>query len=294
MKELDIKLGYACNNNCLFCLNKDKRSFFHTTENLKKHIKSSALKGCKKLIVSGGEPLIYNNFFEILLYAKECKIPLCEIQTNGRALFYENYVKEIQTIYPNISFLVSFHYPTNKMYQQYSQSNGFFQVLKGLENLNKFNLKFTINIVLFKGNIYYLKEILKTLDEAKCKNIQFRFIDGGNVLEQFYDFVPRMKDAVKQVKECIEDYSDKSIYIHEIPFCVLGKKMIKYSSPETNKNRENLNANKIILNSPEIMEQQFVFPNCDNCIHREQCKGVRKTYFNMYGSNEINPIINKN
>lgn len=292
MKELDIKLGYNCNNNCLFCLNKDKRPFKHDTEDLKKQIRNSANNGCERLIISGGEPLIYENFFEILLYAKKCKIPLCEIQTNGRALFYEDYVKKIKSIYSNITFLISFHYPTPEMYQKYSQTNGFFQVLKGFENLNNHGLKFTTNTVLFRGNIEHLGEILNILDNVNCQNIQFRFIDGKNVLDRFKEFVPKMKDAVEEIKKNIGKYPDKKIYIHEIPFCILGGDLIKYSTPEVNEDRENLNADKTVLNSPDIMKQQFTFPKCENCIYRQQCKGVRRMYANIFGTDEIDPIIN--
>lgn len=290
MKELDIKLGYSCNNNCLFCLNKEKRFFEFETEDLKKQILISSYGGCSKIIISGGEPLIHSNFFEILNFAKSQKINYCEIQTNGRMLFYEEIVKEIKNIYPSAGFLVSFHYPTPEMYQKYSQTNGFYEVLEGIKNLNKYKLKFTINIVVFKDNVEYLMDIVKILDNYGVINIQFRFIDGKNILENYQEFVPKMKYSMMKIAEVIKKYPNIKITINEIPFCIMGPEFIKNSSPEINKERENLTLEKKIMNSQEIMNQQFVFPNCEECLLIKNCKGVRKEYVNFYGKEEINPI----
>ncbi|MDD3032343.1 MAG: radical SAM protein [Bacilli bacterium] len=293
MKELDIKLGYNCNNNCLFCLNKDKRGFGYATEELKKQIEISANNGCKKLIISGGEPLIYNNFFEIVKFARERGIPNYQIQTNGRMLFYGEMVERIKRICPNVDFLVSFHYPNAEMYKKYSQVDGFNQVLEGLKNLQKHSLKFTTNTVLFKENIKFLNEILSTLSKVDCKYSQFRFIDGHNVGDDFFDFVPRMEEAVSEIKKVIFNYPELKIYIHEIPACVLGRDLEDYITSMPNIERENFNLKKEVLTSPEIVRQQFIYPNCDGCMNKMRCLGVRKSYLKFFDKKEFNPIISK-
>ncbi len=290
MKELDIKIGYNCNNNCLFCLNKDKRWFNHNLLNLKNQIKKSAEAGCKKIIISGGEPLIYNSFFEILNFAKFHGIRFCEIQTNGRMLFYDSVVQKIKSIFSDASFLVSFHYPSEEMYEKYSRSNGFYQVLKGIENLNSYKLEVTTNTVIFKDNYMELPKIVDILDEHGCNNIQFRFIDGKNVFDNFHDFVPKMKESICQISSIIEKYPNKKIYIHEIPFCILGEKLSKHVTPPANSERDNFTADNQTFTSCELIDQQFVFPNCSECVHRKECKGVRKHYFDIFGGDEFNPI----
>jgi len=291
MKELDIKLSYNCNNNCLFCLNKEKKFFSYTTEELKKQIKDSAEKGCQRLIISGGEPLINGSFFKIIQYAKKCNIPFYEIQTNGRMLFYEDIVVRIKNICQNVSFLVSFHYYSPEMYKKYSQADGFYQVLEGLKNLKKHNLNFTTNTVLFKKNVNYLNRILDILDEVGCKSCQFRFIDGHNIESEFFDFVPRMEEAVAEIKKIIHNYPGINIYVHDIPFCVLGEDLSKNISPFPSKERENLNIKKEVLTSLDIVRSQFIYPNCQNCLLKDKCVGVRKSYLKFYGNKEFNPIV---
>ena len=292
MKELDIKLGYSCNNNCLFCLNKEKRFFDFSTEDLKKQILLSSCGGCAKIIISGGEPLIHTNFFEILNFAKSQKINYCEIQTNGRMLFYEEVVRSIKEIYPNAGFLISFHYPTPEIYQKYSQADGFYQVLEGIKNLDKYKLNYTINIVVFKGNMEFLMETVDVLKKYNVHSIQFRFIDGKNVSEDFDKFVPRMKDSVLKIKEVIKKNPNIKIVTNEIPLCLMGLEFIGNDSPKIYKERENLTFGNKVMNSQEIMKQQFVFPNCEKCLFRNDCKGIRKEYVNFYGKEEFNPIKN--
>ena len=291
MKELDIKLGYNCNNKCLFCLNQDKRAFSYNNEELKEQIRKSAESGCQRLIVSGGEPLIYKNFFEILKYAKMCGIPYYEIQTNGRILSYEEVVKKIKDICQNVHFLISFHYPNAEMYQKYSQVDGFDQVLEGFRNLQKNNLEFTTNTVLFKANINYLNQIFDILEEVGCKRSQLRFIDGTNVRKDFFDFVPKIEEVIPKIEEVISKHSKTKIYIHEIPYCLLKEELIKFTSPVPNIERENYNAKKNVLNSKEIVRQQFETPNCEKCVYKNECIGVRKTYLEFYGDKEIKPIL---
>lgn len=293
MKELDIKLGYNCNNKCLFCLNQDKRAFSYNNEELKEQIRKSAESGCQRLIVSGGEPLIYKNFFEILKYAKMCGIPYYEIQTNGRILSYEEVVKKIKEICTNVHFLISFHYPNSEMYQKYSQVDGFDQVLEGFKNLQKNNLEFTTNTVLFKANINYLNQIFDILEGVGSKRGQFRFIDGTNVKNEFFDFVPKMEEVIPKIKEVILKHPKMKIRIHEIPYCLLGEELIKFISPVPNIERENYNLKKNVLNSREIVQQQFENPNCKECVYKNECIGVRKTYLEFYGDKEIKPILKK-
>jgi len=293
MKVLEIKLGYSCNNNCLFCLNKERRFFSYSTEDLKKQIKLSASKGCQYLKISGGEPLIQENFFEIIQYAKHCNILFCEIQTNGRMLCYEDFLKRIEDVFPNVTFLVSFHCSSPEMYKKYSQVDGFYQVAEGLKNLKKHNLRFTTNTVLFKENISQLGSILDILNSIGCKNCQFRFIDGHNVESEFFDFVPSMKEAVGEIKKIINNYPEINICIHEIPFCVLGEELGKKVSPFPNKEQECLNVKKEVLTALDIAKQQFAHPNCQNCLYESRCVGVRKSYLKFYGIKEFNPIIKK-
>lgn len=292
MKELDIKLSYQCNNACVFCLSKEKRgSSGNPFEMIKETVGSFAKNGGKKLIVSGGEPLISEHFFELLIFAKQSGIKSLEIQTNGRMLYYENMVIKLKEFEP-IGFLVSFHFPNDKLYRKYSQSNGFHQTVQGMKNLMKHDCSFTINTVIMKPNLPYLKDIIKILKELKVRRSQYRFITGRNVIDNYQEFVPRYSECLPIIKKVIDENPDIDIKLREFPFCVLEKKLRNNVSLPLGPERINLTTQGMILTTKKIEGDQFVFPNCENCLYnRSCCSGVRKEYVDVYGIKEFKPII---
>lgn len=292
MKELDIKISYQCNNACIFCLNKEKKYYQEASFiSLIQQIKLFALQGGEKLIVSGGEPLINKNFFDLIIFAKKSGIKIIEIQTNGRMLYYEDIVKRLKEFEP-ISFLTSLHFSNHKLYQQYCQSDGFNQVIYGIQNLIKYKLNFTINTVIMKPNLSHLKDIVTLVKAKSAQKIQFRFIDGKNVMSQYKKFVPRYRECAPYIKNIINENADINVAFKEIPLCVIGEKFKQNISPRHNPQRLNLGANNTLLTTNHIMSTQFIFPNCTKCIYATNyCEGVRKEYAIIYGTKEFKPIL---
>lgn len=291
MKELDIKVGYACNNNCLFCLNKNKRAYQEfPVENLKSQISAAAQKGCQKLIISGGEPLISRNFFELLAWAKQNKIKTIEVQTNGRMLCYDEFIEQLKLFQP-IQFLVSLHFPNARLYQKYCQSEGFEQTVQGLKNLVKHNCLFTVNTVIMKPNLSYLKKLVSFLKRIGVKRMQYRFIDGKNVLDQYEKFVSRFKECLPIIRQIIKENPTINLTLNEIPLCVLGKSFKQKLSPLDPK-RINLAMGNKLFESKDIWQQQFVFPlaECKKCLYHHTCRGVRKEYDQIYGNKEFKAL----
>ncbi len=295
MKELEIKISYQCNNNCVFCFNfnnKDKREFGNTIEKTREIIELFANNGGEKLIITGGEPLISKHFFELIHFAKQKGISFFEIQTNGRMLSYEEIVLELKKI-GSVSFLVSLHFPNNKLYKKYSQSDGFDETVAGIKNLVKHNFAFTTNTVIMKPNLPYLKETVKLLKEVGVgRRAQYRFIDGKNIFGEYKEFVPRYSECVPVINDVISENPDIDIYLREFPVCVLGKDFIGKISPFLNPKRLNLNATGGIMTSGKIEGSQFIFPDkCKKCSQRETlCRGIRREYADIYGTDELKPI----
>ncbi len=292
MKELDIKISMQCNNNCIFCLNKDKRSFNNPVGRIKNTVALFAEEGGEKLIVSGGEPLISEHFFDILNLAKQKGVTSFEIQTNGRMLSYEQMVLKLMEFEP-MSFLVSFHFPNGKLYKKYSQSDGFDQVVEGIKNLIKHNCIFTTNTVIMKPNLHHLEEIIDLLkDMGISQRAQYRFIDGKNVFSEYEKFVPRYSECIPVIRKVIAKNPDIDIFLREFPVCVLGDELREKMSPFLNPKRMNLTTKGEVLTAKNIERSQFIFPEqCKKCIYDESsCPGIRKEYAEVYGTEELKPI----
>jgi MoaA/NifB/PqqE/SkfB family radical SAM enzyme len=86
LKRLDIKTGFVCNNNCLFCVQADNKcSGNRTFEEIKKDLIDSK-KRCDGVVLTGGEVTIRKDFFEIVALAKELGYKTIQVQSNGRIL----------------------------------------------------------------------------------------------------------------------------------------------------------------------------------------------------------------
>lgn len=292
MKELDIKISHQCNNNCIFCLNKDKRSFGGPIEIIKNTITLFAEEKGEKLIVSGGEPLISKHFFDIINLAKCKGITSLGIQTNGRMLSYEQMLIKLMEFSP-IDFLVSFHFPNSKLYKKYSHSDGFEQVVQGIKNLTKHNCVFVTNTVIMKPNLHHLKKIIALLKElGVSERAQYRFIDGKNVFSDYKKFVPRYSECIPIIREVTRENPNIHIFLREFPICILGEELKEKIPPFLNLKRLNLTTKGEIMTSKSIQRSQFIFPNqCKECIYNNSsCLGIRKEYADVYGTEELKPV----
>ena len=80
-KRVDIKTGFLCNNNCLFCVqgyNKSKGN--RSTEDILKDLEEAKKTGCEGVVFTGGEVSIRDDLFELLSYAKKLRFSLIQVQ----------------------------------------------------------------------------------------------------------------------------------------------------------------------------------------------------------------------
>lgn len=295
--ELKFNLNFICNNNCVFCCANKKEEKCDSLRIIKKNIESFAKKGGdNRLIISGGEPLISEDLFDLLTLAKRKGIKKIGIQTNGRMLCYEGVVKKLKEFEP-IDFLVSFHFPNAKLYKKYCRSDGFQQTAKGIKNLVKYNCNVRTNTVVMKQNLSYLKGMMKYLRQLGVKQYEYYFIIGKNLGEDYKKFVPRYSECIPIIEEIVEKNQDVDISLKGFPVCVIKKKLrerlIHYLTPIRART----------LGKPPLAK--YVFPNCQGCIFRStragsslhfkianklSCPGVKEEYVKNYGAKEFKPI----
>ncbi|MCD7819715.1 MAG: radical SAM protein, partial [Lachnospiraceae bacterium] len=97
----DIKVGYACNNKCIHCVianqkiaAQKKYSYINrTTKECLQIIQDSKDNGYNDIVITGGEPTIRKDFFEILEFAKSLGMSIY-LQTNGRMFMNEEFAKK--------------------------------------------------------------------------------------------------------------------------------------------------------------------------------------------------------
>ena len=166
-----LELTYRCNLNCYFCCNDRMRTgtplsldeyvrFFRDLRDL----------GTFELTFSGGEPLLYPDFFELGRVARQLGFAL-PVKTNGVALeeaVAERLLKEVDPFIVEISL----HGARPATYERQTRVSGSFErLMANLQSLRKLGLRAQLNATLTAWNEAEWEEMI-SLAEAIGMRIQ--------------------------------------------------------------------------------------------------------------------------
>jgi MoaA/NifB/PqqE/SkfB family radical SAM enzyme len=297
MKKLDLKVGFSCNNRCLFCVQGKKREYFRdkSTQQIKKEMKEGK-KECEEIVLTGGEPTIRPDFLELVSYAKKLGFKKIQIQSNGRMFAYLDFCKKTIEAGAN-EFCLALHGHIPELHDFLTRTPGsFYQTVQGIKNLKLLKQKVLINVVVTKLNYQHLPEIANLLVSLGVDQYQFAFVHPlGSAKENFEMIVPRMSLIEPYIKQGLEIgiKAGKIVMTEAIPYCFM-------------EGYEDYIAEKIIPPT-KIYDANFVIedytiarrnegkskgPNCSNCIYYQICEGPWKEYPEAFGWAEFKPVKN--
>lgn len=282
-----VKINNRCNSNCCFCADSlDTRSKKdHDYKELVQELEENRKK-FDSIIISGGEPTIYNSLFRYLKHAKNvCRYNQICLTTNGFLLFYGNFVERLIS-HGVDSFILSFQSSDKNSYRCITRvKDSFKYVKKAIRNIKAFNKEIRINTVLHKFNYEETDKIVSYLINKKVDSIQLSFMNpvgssfrGGKsvIAISFSDMMPYVRSAMIKAKELNYD----NIFIENFPACIardLIDKISDFHKPK--ENEDYYNACKIKLGK------------CKRCKYDSSCAGVWRAYIEQFGDKEIQPII---
>lgn len=174
--SVSIDLTARCNNNCAHCYinlpTDDARAIENefTFEELKKWADEAALLGCLWFVLSGGEPLLRDDFFQIYTYLikKGMKVTLF---TNA-SLISDAHIHLFKK-YPPEKIEVSVYGVTEKTHRKVTRENFFKATHDGIDKLIAASLPVVLKATILRSNHKELPEITKY-----CRNkseLPFRF-----------------------------------------------------------------------------------------------------------------------
>ncbi len=274
MKKAILKLGYECNNNCLFCHARTKKNLPIKTqkETLAKINKIKNKVDC--IIFSGGEPLLNKKFISLANIIKKKGLEI-GIITNARLLSLPKTKEKIKNLKPGYIY-TTFHSNQKEIHEKISQVPGSFeQTIEGIRNSSSFNTELMVNIVIIKQNINTLKRTVQFLKEEGINNLKLSFVEP--VTEKDILHTPDITKASKKAKETIDFFPDVDIGWDGFPLCLMKKYENKI------KNLKTCNIDYI----SEAWEDNFSESDCGNkikkkeckeCLKQNKCEGIYKKY----------------
>ncbi len=294
-KRVDVKVGFSCNNRCLFCVQGNKRfdiGDFSTREIMKKLEESRKI--ADSIVFTGGEITIRKDFLELVRYAKSLNFKTIQIQTNGRMFAYKKFCEEAIKSGAN-EFSPALHGHIAQLHDYLTRSRGSFeQTVTAIKNLKSLNQYVLTNTVITKSNYRHLPEIASLLVNLGVDQYQFAFVHPvGTALEYFDRIVPRMKLIEPYVKKGLDIGIKSNIRVmtEAIPYCIM-QGYEEYIAEKIIPITTIYDANFIIENYTEfrLKEGKLKGKDCKRCKYFKVCEGPWREYPERYGFDEFKPM----
>lgn len=157
-----------CNLKCIHCIVSGSNKTELNTVKAKKVLAKLHELGCKELYITGGEPLIRDDIFEILKKAKEYKF-IVGIITNGILINNSN-IKYIKLYVDKLG--ISLEGSNAKLNDKIRGTNTFKKILRSILLAQKYQIPLTLYITISKINEEDIQNILQLANNFKINTLR--------------------------------------------------------------------------------------------------------------------------
>jgi radical SAM protein with 4Fe4S-binding SPASM domain len=174
--DVSLELTYRCNNGCVHCFCNLPS---HDPKALQNELKTAEIKGILDelsgmgtlwLLLTGGEPLLRQDFEEIYIYAKK-KGFVITIFTNGTLIDKE--IVNTFKHYPPFAVEVTLYGATKETYEKVTRSAGSYQkCIEGIRHLLGAELNVKLKTMAITSNRHEIGAMDRMAEEFGC---EFRF-----------------------------------------------------------------------------------------------------------------------
>jgi MoaA/NifB/PqqE/SkfB family radical SAM enzyme len=297
-KRVDIKTGYTCNNNCLFCVQAhNKYKGVRSIQDILKDMREAKANGCDEIVLTGGEVSIRKDFLELLMAAKALGFSSIQVQTNGRMFSYMRFMTDAADA-GMTEFGPAVHGHIPELHDFLTQAPGSFeQTTQAIRNAKKLGLNILSNTVVVKPNYRYLPLIAKMLVDLGVDQYQFAYVHPiGNAGKNYDSMVPWMSMAKPFIHEGLKIGIDAKVMVmaEAVPYCMMEGYECHVSElyiPDT----EIRSGLEIVKNWEETRkgEGKVKFPQCTDCKYDLVCEGPWKEYPENRGHEEFKALPGK-
>lgn len=217
-----IRLNRICNLSCSFCL-AEKMSYGLSTEQLKTILNILKSHGIKKARLTGGEPTLRQDFFEIVKYSIQLGL---NTVVYSNLYISDNIVDEIIK-YP-ISIVTSIH-GDEKFHDSITRDGAYKKTYTNIFRLISANIPVTIHMVVMSKNINLAENVVEDAIRAGVEKVTFQtliprekgvelFNRGENAIdirEKLKLLYPLREKYGSKIKISFSDLYEKGCYVLE-------------------------------------------------------------------------------
>lgn len=291
----DVKVGFACNNKCVFCAQGGKRSACGAVETrMVIERLAAARRFASGLVLTGGEPTLHKGIHSIVRAARTLGYRPIQIQTNGRLLAYPQRVATL--IDAGVTELSpSLHGSTAEMHDSLTRAPGSFeQTVAGIRNAVVCCESVVTNSVIVRRNARDLPDVVRLLASLGVRRAQLAFVHPvGTAGECFDEVVPRLSDVVEPIARAreIARGCGMRLLAEGVPLCFLRgmeELAVEASIPRTAV--VDLDGSVFDYSTWRGAEGKSHGPPCESCAARARCEGPWREYPARFGWDEMIPL----
>jgi len=293
-KSLDLKLGFACNNNCFSCPQAHRRHLGDlTTGQVKSLLDAGRETGCTQVVLTGGEPTVRPDILEVIAYARAVGYEDAQLQSNGRMLSYNGFCEKLLDAGAT-SFMLGIHGHNPEIHDFLVRSPGAFkQAVQGTRNLKALSQQVAINSVVNKINYKFAPEIARLFAGLKVNQLQFAFMHcTGNALKNIDLLLPTKTEIMPYLHEGLDIglKAGLTMRVEAYPFCFL-QGYEKCSSEIYAPYHDVRDVEGLRADFNEVRRRsKRKGPQCSECRFDLVCGGPWKEYTEKYGFGELKPV----
>lgn len=278
MSRADVKVGFACNNRCVFCAQGEKRrdvGFIDPEEVVRRM--HEAWRPGSGLVLTGGEPTIRKDLVELVRVARKIGYAPIQIQTNGRMLSYQALIDKL--ISAGVTELSpALHGPSAEVHDMLTGAEGAFeQTVRGIENSVRSPANVITNTVVVKQNLDVLEDTIELLYELGVRHAQLALVHPvGTAAERYDEVVPPIEQAAASMAGAIlvGRSLGMEVVTEAVPPCLLPgleDAVVETRIPETTV--VDLDGALFGFSVWRRDEGKAKGPPCEGCLHERYCEG---------------------
>jgi len=174
--SLSLELTARCNNNCIHCYinlseNDEKaKNCELSLQQIKKLIDEAESLGTLWVLLSGGEPLLREDFFDIYLYIKK-KGMLVSVFTNA-TLINETHIQFFKK-YPPRALEITIYGISERIHKKITRNALFRKTMQAIDSLKAQAIPITLKTVIMKSNLKEFERIYRYCEKTSDKPIRF-------------------------------------------------------------------------------------------------------------------------
>ncbi len=293
-------LGYiqvirVCNQRCRFCSNPDNEGRLPLDET-KRVIDDFVARGYDGIILTGGEPTLYEHLHDALRYARERGIAARMI-TNGQKTSDRAYLESL--VAAGLQHLhVSVHTSDPKL-QAFltNKEDSLEHIVRTLDNVGQMGLACNVNMTICKHNAGQLDRLVVWLTKRWpfLQHFVWNHLDpSANRCEQNPDVIPRLHDIEVSLFRAMRylDRAGRTFRAERIPLCYMAD--FAYASTETRKIVKSEERIVHFLDSKGMVHQQNFDHQkaaaCQVCRLSPICAGLYEMD-KFYPAEELSPVF---